>query len=362
MRIKLENLCKTFEKKIAVNNLTVDIPDGKLISFLGPSGCGKSTIINMISGLLSPTSGSIYFDNINVSKLNTKDRNIGMVFQNYALYPHLSIFDNLAFPLRMKKLKKDEIKRKVLETADFLEIENLLKQKPANLSGGEQQRVAIGRAIIKEPSVLLMDEPLSNLDKKLRIQTREEIKKIQQSLGITTIFITHDQEEAAAISDKILVLKEGSMQQYSFPYDLYKSPTNLFVAKFIGGIPINSWSGYITDETLYFSELNISKKYKYKDVDNIIIAIRPEDIKIDNLSPDLIVSINMIENLGKDIILTTYCNGTKIRLYTDNNSSYKVNDKIGIRLFSDNILLFDKFENRIYEEKFLWKILNYTQL
>ncbi len=263
MKIVLEHLTKKFPNRnkkiktdvIAVNDFNIEIPDGKLIGLLGPSGCGKSTVLNLISGLELPTEGKIYFGDDDVTELPAENRGIGLVFQNYALYPHLNVRDNIRFPLEnlrgRDKMSRDEMDRKVLETAKLVQIEGLLDRKPSEMSGGQQQRVAIARALVKQPRVLLLDEPLSNLDARLRLQTREELKRIQLETGITTIFVTHDQEEAMSICDTIVVMQEGKVMQVGAPQEVYDSPKNLFVAKFLGTPQINVFEGEIRKNILY---------------------------------------------------------------------------------------------------------------
>jgi len=259
MEVKIKNLVKTFvgkkgQKTVAVNNMTFDIPDGKLCGLLGPSGCGKSTTLYMIAGIHVPTEGNIYFGNEDVTNVPPENRGIGLVFQNYALYPHLNVRQNIMFPLDnvVPKLTYDEKCALALENAKIVNIEKLLDRKPKELSGGQQQRVAIARALAKRPRVLLLDEPLSNLDARLRLQTREEIKRIQKETGITTIFVTHDQEEAMSISDFIVVMKDGVVQQNDEPQKVYEEPANLFVAKFLGTPAINVFDGNIKDGKLFF--------------------------------------------------------------------------------------------------------------
>ena len=251
MKVVFQNLTKKFpsrnknskEDVIAVNNFNFEIPDGKLIGLLGPSGCGKSTALNLMSGLLKPTSGKIFFGEDDVTNLPAENRGVGLVFQNYALYPHMTVLQNIMFPLenlkKDKKLSKEQMKEKAYEAAKLVQIESLMERKPSELSGGQQQRVAIARALVKMPKILLLDEPLSNLDARLRLQTREELRRIQRATGITTIFVTHDQEEAMSISDLIVVMKEGVIQQIGKPQEVYDNPVNLFVARFLGTPPIN---------------------------------------------------------------------------------------------------------------------------
>lgn len=238
--IRIKNLRKVFDKNVvALDDFNLEIEDGEFVALLGPSGCGKSTTLNCIAGLLEPTSGDIFFDEKNVTKLAPKDRNIGMVFQSYALYPNLSVIDNIAFPLKQKGVKKLERREKARKVASMLQIDHLLDRKPSQLSGGQQQRVAMCRAIVKEPKYLLLDEPMSNLDARLKIEIRSVIKKIHQEIGITAILVTHDQEEAMALADKIAILDAGKIQQYATPDELYEHPANLFVANFMGNPPMN---------------------------------------------------------------------------------------------------------------------------
>ncbi len=263
MKVVLQNLTKIFpsrnkksnEEVVAVNDFTFEIPDGKLIGLLGPSGCGKSTTLYMISGLQKPSSGKIFFGDDDVTELSPENRGIGLVFQNYALYPHMTVKQNILFPLQNlkgdDKMTKEEMLERAYEAAKLVQIDNLMDRKPSELSGGQQQRVAIARALVKMPRVLLLDEPLSNLDARLRLQTREEIKRIQQETKITTVFVTHDQEEAMSISDLIVVMKLGVVQQIGKPQEVYENPTNLFVAKFLGTPPINVFDGYVRGEKLY---------------------------------------------------------------------------------------------------------------
>ena len=265
MKVVLENLTKTFPGRgrnkpsvTAVDAFTLEIPDGELLALLGPSGCGKSTTLNLLCGLLTPTAGKIYFGDEDVTPLEPQHRGVGMVFQNYALYPHLTVRQNILFPLENLKGKarptKAQMQEKALEAARLVQIENLLDRKPSELSGGQQQRVAIARALVKMPRILLLDEPLSNLDARLRLQTREEIRRIQRSTGITTVFVTHDQEEAMSISDRIVVMKDGVLQQQGAPQAVYEDPANLFVAQFLGTPPINTFAGTVRDGRLYIGD------------------------------------------------------------------------------------------------------------
>ena len=275
MKVVLQNLTKIFpsrskkpgEEVVAVNDFTFEIPDGQLIGLLGPSGCGKSTTLYMISGLQQPTSGKIFFGEDDVTELSPENRGVGLVFQNYALYPHMTVKQNILFPLQnlrgADRLTKKEMLERAYEAARLVQIDNLMERKPSELSGGQQQRVAIARALVKMPRVLLLDEPLSNLDARLRLQTREEIRRIQKETKITTVFVTHDQEEAMSISDMIVVMKLGLVQQIGKPQDVYDDPANLFVAKFLGTPPINVFEGHVKNGTLYLGgKMEIEETYE----------------------------------------------------------------------------------------------------
>ncbi|RLE58654.1 MAG: sugar ABC transporter ATP-binding protein, partial [Thermoprotei archaeon] len=231
-KVSVKDLLKKFGNVIAVNKISFEVNDGEFVVLLGPSGCGKTTTLRLIAGLETPDGGEIWIGDKLVNDLPPKDRDVAMVFQNYALYPHMKVYDNLAFPLRLRKLPKDKIDRKVREVAKLLRIDNLLDRYPRQLSGGQQQRVALGRALVREPHVFLMDEPLSNLDAKLRVYMRAELKRLQRELGITTIYVTHDQAEAMTMADRIVVMNEGKIQQIGTPSELYYKPANLFVAGF----------------------------------------------------------------------------------------------------------------------------------
>lgn len=308
MRIALENLTKVFPARgkgaaptTAVDHFTFEIPDGELVSLLGPSGCGKSTTLNMICGLEEPTEGRIYFGEDDITKVPVENRGVGMVFQSYALYPHLTVRKNIMFPLENRKgkdrLSKEEIERRALEAARLVQIEALMDRKPSELSGGQQQRVAIARALVKQPRVLLLDEPLSNLDARLRLSTREEIRRIQRETGITTVFVTHDQEEAMSISDRMVVMKDGVLQQIARPQEIYDDPCNLFVARFLGTPAINVLEGEVRGRQLYIGgEAVMTVPVKDQ---RVHIGIRPEGIRIDE-NGLFTCRLLRVENLGRD--------------------------------------------------------------
>ena len=315
MKVVLQNLTKIFpsrDKKsgkevVAVNDFNLEIPDGKLIGLLGPSGCGKSTTLYMISGLQKPTSGRIFFGDDDVTELSTENRGIGLVFQNYALYPHMTVKQNILFPLQnlkgTDKLSKAEMDGRSLEAAKLVQIDELMDRKPNELSGGQQQRVAIARALVKMPRVLLLDEPLSNLDARLRLQTREEIRRIQKETGITTVFVTHDQEEAMSISDMIVVMKLGVVQQVGKPQDVYDDPTNLFVAKFLGTPPINVLEGKVQGGKVYIGEDAVLEVTGVEDQD-VIIGIRPEGFELCE-DGKLICQLSNVEVMGRDVSIVS---------------------------------------------------------
>ena len=310
MKVELQNLTKIFpsrskkagEEVVAVNDFTFTIPDGKLVGLLGPSGCGKSTTLYMISGLQKPSSGKIFFGDEDVTELSPENRGVGLVFQNYALYPHLTVKQNILFPLQnlkgKDKMTKDEMLARAQEAAKLVQIDNLMERKPSELSGGQQQRVAIARALVKMPRVLLLDEPLSNLDARLRLQTREEIRRIQKETGITTVFVTHDQEEAMSISDMIVVMKLGVVQQVGKPQDIYDNPCNLFVAKFLGTPPINVFRGRVQSGKLYIGEqavLNVDLPDR-----EVVVGIRPEGF-IPDEEGKFVVDCQNVEVMGRDV-------------------------------------------------------------
>ncbi len=311
MKIVLQNLTKKFpnrnrsahEDVIAVKDFSFEIPDGKLIGLLGPSGCGKSTTLNLLCGLQKPTSGKIFFGDDDVTTLPAEKRGVGFVFQSYALYPHLTVMQNIMFPLEnlkgKDKLSKEAMRAKALEAARLVQIDALMDRKPSELSGGQQQRVAIARALVKMPRVLLLDEPLSNLDARLRLQTREEIRRIQRETQITTVFVTHDQEEAMSISDMIVVMKDGVVQQIGKPQAVYDDPVNLFVAKFLGTPPINVFSGRIEGGKLLIGSETIMDVGSAADQD-VFVGIRPEGFVPDEHGV-LTCRLSGVEVMGRDI-------------------------------------------------------------
>ena len=317
MKVVLQNLTKIFpsrnkksnEEVVAVNDFTYTIPDGKLIGLLGPSGCGKSTTLYMISGLQKPSGGKIFFGEDDVTDLPPEDRGIGLVFQNYALYPHMTVMQNILFPLQnlkgADKLTKEQMLERAHEAARLVQIDELMDRKPSELSGGQQQRVAIARALVKMPRVLLLDEPLSNLDARLRLQTREEIKRIQRETGITTVFVTHDQEEAMSISDQIVVMKLGVVQQVGAPQEVYDNPVNLFVAKFLGTPPINVFDGEVKGGALYVNGAKVLETPGVAD-QAVTVGIRPEGFNLDE-NGAMELNLRNVEVMGRDVSIVSDC-------------------------------------------------------
>ena len=323
MKVRIDNVTKKFGHTTAVSNFSAELQDGHLICLLGPSGCGKSTLLNMLCGIIPVTEGQIFFDDKDVTKLPPDQRNIGMVFQNYALYPHMTVAENIAFPLEVQKVKKEERKAKVEDIAKLVHVDNLLRRYPSELSGGQQQRVAIARAMVKKPQLLLMDEPLSNLDARLRLEMREEIRRIQKETGVTTVFVTHDQEEAMSISDSILLMKDGLLIQSGLCQELYVNPNSLFVAEFLGNPPANK----IVE-------------------DDKFTAIRPEAFILDDNGTE--AEIQFISEMGKDQIVTmTYLGNTIRAILNLDDMNVGSGSKIKVGLKKKGVFTFDKEGRRL---------------
>ena len=353
--IKLENLTKKFNKVIAVNNVSLTIKDGEFIILLGPSGCGKTTTLLTIAGIYRPTGGAIYMNNTIMNDIPPRYRKIGMVFQNYALYPHMTVFENIAFPLRtVKNISKTDIKTKVEELADKMRIASLLERKPSELSGGQQQRVAIARALAKEPQILLFDEPLSNLDAKLRIIMRGELKRLQETLGITTVYVTHDQSEAMALADRVAVFNHGVLQQLGSPEDIYYSPRNIFVAGFLGSPSMNFLDGtrlikskgnaYIEKEGKKLVEVSSEHLGKFENApsEDLILGFRPEDCKI-VLSDDIGIpgKVYLSEHLGREVVVNIEAFGSVFKVIADPESNFEKEQNVVLKLRTERIHLFD---------------------
>lgn len=338
MQVRFENVTMQFEDKKVLDNISFTLPSHELISFLGPSGCGKSTTLYLTSGLLTPTSGKIYFDDRDVTKLDPVKRQVGLVFQNYALYPHLTVLENIMFPLKMSKMpkaKRIEIGKKM---AALTQIDDQLDKYPRQLSGGQQQRVAISRALAKSPSVLLMDEPLSNLDARLRIEMREEIRRIQQETGVTTVFVTHDQEEALSIADNVMVLNQGEIQQKTDPVTLYKEPNNLFVAKFIGSPVINTFTK--NSPSLNHAAWLFEHEWE-------TIGIRSEHFTLGSAEDYLLqATVERIEHVGKDITTHLIFEGESFTV-TDLELDVPEGSLVYLKVAPEKIMFFDKTTARV---------------
>ena len=355
MKVVLENLTKRFPARskkdkdvTAVDHFNFEIPDGQLIGLLGPSGCGKSTTLNLISGLETPTEGRIFFGEEDVTELPPEERGVGLVFQNYALYPHLTVEENIIFPLQNlkgdKKMSREVMHQKAVETAKLVQIDGLMDRKPKELSGGQQQRVAIARALVKIPRVLLLDEPLSNLDARLRLQTREELRRIQRNTGVTTIFVTHDQEEAMSISDLIIVMKDGVVHQIGKPQEVYDNPANLFVAQFLGTPQINVFSGRIRDGILYIGDEAVLELPEHEDRE-VWAGIRPEGFIPDENGP-FTCNMERVEVMGRDVsVVSTHpqMTGRCIRSIVSSENRFEPDQKkVRFSLKPYKVFLFDR--------------------
>jgi len=346
MRIELKNIYKSFDKKTnTIENLNLTVEDGEFTALLGPSGCGKTTTMLMIAGIYKPDAGEIRFNGQNVNALEPKDRNIGMVFQSYALYPHMTVLENIAFPLKQKKLPKKERIERAKKAAEMVKLDGLLDRRPGELSGGQQQRVALARAIVKQPKVLLLDEPLSNLDARLKIEMRAEIARIQKELGITTILVTHDQEEAMTLADRIAVMKDGRIIQYDTPAELYKNPKNYFVAQFIGTPPMNFIKGRIADQQLqiagksYF--LNRSE-FDLTEDREVIAGVRPHEIQFDR-GGDIRMkgTVELVETVGYAKIVNVKVEEEHFRFFANTATSFLYGSEIEFSFPSASLHLFD---------------------
>ena len=347
-KIVIKNLEKSFGDNKVINNFNIDINDGEFIVLVGPSGCGKSTLLRMISGLESINQGEIFLDEILINNLLPSKREIAMVFQSYALYPHMSVFENMSFGLKMEKINKDEINQKVNDAAATLQIKDLLERKPKQLSGGQRQRVAIGRAITRNPKVFLFDEPLSNLDAALRSEMRVEISKLHKKLKSNIIYVTRDQIEAMTLADRIVVLNKGIIEQFGTPAEIYSDPNNIFVAEFIGSPKMNiikiNKEQIVNSNTIELFKNKITfENFNFKD--EIYLGIRPEDISIKNdREIKLDVKIDLIENLGFEKIIHAKLSENQIIIKSSEDLS---NKPLTISFSKDKVLFFDKNRNRI---------------
>ena len=347
MKVELENLTKKWGDVVGVDSINLDIQDGEFVVFLGPSGCGKTTTLLMVAGIYKPTTGAIRFDGRVVNQVAPKGRNIGMVFQSYALYPHMTVYQNISYPLKLKKTPKAEIQERAQRVADIMGIGHLMDRKPANLSGGQQQRVALGRALVKEPGLLLFDEPLSNLDARLRLSMRSEIKRLQVDLGITSIYVTHDQVEAMTMADRIAVINDGQLHAYDTPAEVYDRPRTLFIARFIGNPPMN-----FTE--VEFSQINGAYHARREGLElvipadraekavgkgSVMMGIRPEDIIVD--SEGIPGEIHGVEPLGRDHLIDAKIGDTHFYLLADPSLRLKSGDTVKLGFNTKKSQFFD---------------------
>jgi lactose/L-arabinose transport system ATP-binding protein len=348
--LKISKATKKYDKVEVIHGIDLEIEDGEFCVFVGPSGCGKSTLLRMISGLEEVTSGQIYIGEKDVTTMHPADRGIAMVFQSYALYPHMTVRENMGFGLKMTKVPSDEIDKKVNDAASILHLEDYLDRKPKTLSGGQRQRVAIGRSIVRGPEVFLFDEPLSNLDAELRVEMRVEISRLHRELGTTIIYVTHDQVEAMTLADKIVVIKEGLIQQVGRPLELYEDPQNIFVAGFIGSPTINFLKGSIVDSKLSMPNLNSSKLKVSKSISSsmteLIVGLRPQHLKLAK-SGDL--EVEFTEALGDiSYVYLKTPDGERVVVESRENKLPITGSKVGIEANSTSALFFDpKTELRV---------------
>ncbi len=348
MQVKLDHVTKEFVgKTIAINDFSATIKEGQLVALLGPSGCGKSTMLYCLSGIYDVSGGRIYFDDKDVTDLSPDQRNIGLVFQNYALYPHMTVLENICFPLEIQKVEKNERIRRATEMAKLVHIDEYLDRKPSQLSGGQQQRVAIARALVKRPQLLLLDEPLSNLDARLRIEMREEIRRIQQETGVTTVFVTHDQEEAMSISDEIFLMKKGVKQQIAAPQEMYDDPANCFVADFLGNPPINKVAGYIKDGKFVTEDGSFTVTWKklagIEEGRHVHLSMRSESIDKAAKDSEVVMQakVTNVYTMGKEILYYIQMGSQHVRAYIDPDYEVKKDDVIDCTFKKKGVFVFD---------------------
>ena len=347
-RLRVENLTKQFGLQRAVDSVTFEAKDGEFVVLLGPSGSGKTTVLRMIAGLESPTSGSIRVDDLVVNDLSPRERDMAMVFQNYALYPHMKIYDNIALPLKVRKLEDAEIAKRVKATAELLQISELLNKKPSEISGGQQQRVAVARAVVRNPKVFLFDEPLSNLDAKLRVMARGFLKRLQKELKVTTVYVTHDQAEAMTMADRIAVLNGGKLVQIAPPMEIYNRPSDLFVAGFVGSPPMNLLDGKLLEENgeTYFLSGPVRQKIELpgRPPANIVLGVRPEAVDVgDTPGPGTFkATVYVAEPMGSVQYLTLDVQGTRILAQVGPSFEAALNREVHCGFRSREIHLFDK--------------------
>lgn len=353
-KVIIEHLTKTFGDVVAVDGLTLEIADREFLTLLGPSGCGKTTTLNIIAGLEVPTNGQVFFDADDVTDVPPEQRDIAMVFQTYALYPHMRVYDNIAFGLRMRRMPRDEIERRVQDSAEAMEIDQLLRRKPRELSGGQRQRVALARAIVRNPRVFLLDEPLSNLDAKLRVTMRTELKRLHAELEKTFVYVTHDQAESLIMSDRIAVLDLGKLQQLGTPEEIYNRPANVFIAGFVGSPPMNFFDGTLQNdggEGWQVKGDGFACELKSETARSLVattpaevrLGVRPEDIEVlPDDSPTAYATVVVREPLGSDLFLTLELNGAAFKARTHPDARIDRGERIAVRFSPTKVHLFDK--------------------
>ena len=338
--IQLKNLTKRWGDFIGVDNFDLTIKDKEFLVLLGPSGCGKTTTMRMIAGLEDGTEGEIWIDNTLVNELDPKDRDVAMVFQSYALYPNMTVFENIRFPLKVRKIDEKNQKERVLKAASMVELSDFLDRKPSELSGGQRQRVALARAIVREPRVFLMDEPLSNLDAKLRISTRAQIKNLQHELSTTTIYVTHDQIEAMTLADRVVVMNQGKIQQVGSPSEIYENPSNTFVAGFIGSPAMNLIKGSLNNGTFNTDGISIKGLSKDKNED-VILGFRAEDAKVVAQKSELSAKVYSFELLGDATMVTVKTNNQLISIKANKDYRVQIGDIVDVSIPLNKCHLFD---------------------
>jgi len=344
--IRLEKVKKVFKDTVVIREMHLTIADGEFFTFLGPSGCGKSTILNMITGLEPVTSGNIYFDGIIVNDLSPKERDVAMVFQSYALYPHMTVYENIAFPLRMKKMDKETIQGEVKKAASVLGLRDLLQRKPRELSGGQRQRVALGRAIVRKPKVFLMDEPLSNLDARLRVEMRAELKRLHKELKTTIVYVTHDQAEAMGLSERMAVLHMGEIQQCATPLEIYARPANTFVAGFIGSPPMNLFEAHVLSRRPFRAGCNNMvfepRVGTTPATDTVLLGIRPEDILVSTGGKtDSEAAVELVELEGSTVWLDMKWQETRLKGKASVDEGISAGERVHIEIPEEKIHVFD---------------------
>jgi multiple sugar transport system ATP-binding protein len=332
-KIKLQHIAKSFGNTAVLHDISFEVNDGEFVVLVGPSGCGKSTILRTVAGLETPTSGSVFIGERDVTDVPSRDRDIAMVFQNYALYPHMTVFENMAFGLQMRKVPKADIELRVREAADFLGLMDLLKRKPKELSGGQRQRVALGRALVRKPQVFLFDEPLSNLDAKLRTHTRTELARLHKQLGATMVYVTHDQVEAMTLGQRIVVLKDGVIQQMDTPLNVYAKPANRFVAGFIGSPAMNFLPGECKDKEFLADGLRFTVPVKAQSPQGrkITLGLRPEEVRIgakDNRSVSADAVVEVVEPLGNEILVYARLASHRLVIRTEPSLAVAPDDRV----------------------------------